>query len=65
MLPCRKNCPHFFEGCHKNCPDWSRFQAQQADLRRRIHQARKKQMRLYAIDNMVRRREQAGAWRCF
>ena len=63
MLPCQKNCPHFFEGCHKACGEWKIFQRRQADLRRQIHVARKKQKELYAVDNMLIRRESARLWR--
>lgn len=62
MLPCQKNCPHFFTGCHKTCPAWREFQAQQADLRRRIRQARTGQYRLYAIDNALYRRDHGRTW---
>ncbi len=63
MLPCQKECPRFFAGCHKTCPDWSRFQAQQAELRRRVHQARRKQLQLYEIERMALRRQQGYVWR--
>lgn len=25
MIPCRKNCAEYYEGCHKNCERWKEF----------------------------------------
>ena len=29
MLPCQSKCPSYREGCHKTCPQWRQFQAEQ------------------------------------
>ena len=29
MLPCQSSCPRYREGCHKTCPQWRQFQAEQ------------------------------------
>ncbi|MDO5777921.1 MAG: hypothetical protein Q4Q08_06465 [Eubacteriales bacterium] len=46
MLPCRKNCPHYCEGCHKTCAVWRMVQACQ-----REENARKKEYLRRANEN--------------
>ena len=29
MLPCQSKCTSYREGCHKTCPQWRQFQAEQ------------------------------------
>lgn len=33
MLPCQSACPHYQEGCHKTCGQWSRFLEEQRACR--------------------------------
>ena len=34
MIPCRKNCADYCEGCHKNCARWKAFLEQSSQQRR-------------------------------
>ncbi len=35
MLPCQKNCPVFFTGCHKTCYQWQCYLKNQTEENRK------------------------------
>ena len=35
MLPCQSRCPQYYEGCHKTCAAWKKYQAASAEDHRR------------------------------
>ena len=44
MLPCQTNCTSYQAGCHKTCPFWQAFQAEQRAQR----EAKKRYLRYHA-----------------
>lgn len=45
MLPCQSNCTHYWEGCHKSCPQWKLFLK-----KNQIEQQRKKAYLAYHFE---------------
>lgn len=34
MIPCKKTCADYYEGCHKNCERWKHFLQQSSAERK-------------------------------
>ena len=61
MIPCKNTCPHYAEGCHKDCAKWKQFLAREQQQRRKKEAYLKMQNELNRI--LIRQYRQLTASR--